>query len=245
MIAIKNCSLFVQNKLVVRDLSLSVPAGFLLFLMGQNGSGKSSLAYALAGHPLYTISSGVFFFDDQEVTRWSCDQRARAGFFLSMQYPETIKGVTLRTLLKESFRACKGSFDKELFDAKVADALVQLQLNPSFLDRYVHDGLSGGEKKRCELLQLLVLEPHYIVLDEIDSGLDVDAVKIIGTALASYKKNHPEASFIIITHHAFLREYLIPDAIAVMDQGHLVALGDSSLLKAIEKEGYDQFKKRD
>jgi Fe-S cluster assembly ATP-binding protein len=209
--------------------------------MGPNGSGKSSLAYTLAGHPSYAIAGGQINFNDAIINDLSPDKRARLGVFLSQQYPPALPGVTIESLLKESFRALYPQFDNAMFQARLKNALQVLQLEKSVLQRAVHDGFSGGQKKRCELLQLLVLSPRLAILDEIDSGLDVDSLQVIGTALRQFKKDNPESSLLIMTHYQKLLDYLVPDQVLVMQHGKLIKTGGSDLIEVINKGGYEQF----
>lgn len=241
MFYLKNFSVLVENKQVVSDLSLRIQSGTIHVCMGPNGSGKSSLALAIAGHPSYKIQSGTVIFDEKDITSLSADKRAKAGIFLSQQYPQSLPGVTVYSLLTESYRALHPQADQADLPKKIAAARSLLQLDESFLWRNTNEGFSGGEKKRCEMLQLLVLQPRVAFLDEIDSGLDVDALKCVGKALSLFMKTNPHSSLFIITHYQTILDFLEPDVVHVMNKGKLVLSGEASLIKKIQEFGYDQF----
>lgn len=241
MLNIKNLSLSVEAVKVVSDLSLEIDSGTVVACMGPNGSGKSSLANALAGHPSYTITNGTLLFNGDDITQWPADKRARAGLFLSMQHPIALPGVSVNTFLKEAFFAQKKDATFELYKAEVKKALATLKLPETFMQRSINEGFSGGEKKRCEVLQLLVLHPKLALLDEIDSGLDVDALKCVGHALKIFMQENPESSLFLITHYQKILEYIKPDRVHVLKEGHLLSSGDAALADTIAKGGYDQF----
>ncbi len=241
MLSVQNLSVSVNNQEIIQNLSCFIKQGSITVCMGPNGSGKSSLAYALAGHPSYLITGGQISFSDTMIHAITPDKRARLGIFLSQQYPPALPGVTIESLLKESFRALYPQFDNAVFQARLKNALQVLQLEELVLQRAVHDGFSGGQKKRCELLQLLVLQPQLAILDEIDSGLDVDSLQLIGTALQQFKKDNPASSLLIITHYQKLLEYLVPDQVLVVQHGKLVKTGGPDLIEVINKGGYEQF----
>lgn len=242
MFIVSHLFVSVGSLCVVSDASLSLKAGQITVLMGPNGSGKSSLLQALAGHPSYVVTQGTITFNEKECTQWSSDKRAREGLFLSIQNPHALPGITVSTLLRESFRAINSTLSLREYDKRLSIALKILRLEDSFLARSVNEGFSGGEKKRCEVLQLLVLQPKVILLDEIDSGLDVDALKDIGKALNNYRNQYPETALLVVTHYQNILEYLSPDVVHVMHEGKIVFTGDKTILPRIEKDGYDQFK---
>lgn len=241
MFHLKNISVSVDNKNIVSNVSLSVASGSIHVCMGQNGSGKSSLVSALAGHPFYTITSGSMTLNDQDITDLSPDKRAKAGLFLSMQYPQSLPGVTVYSLLTESYRALHPKADQADLPKIIAKARSVLNLDESFLWRNTNEGFSGGEKKRCEMLQLLVLKPQLVLLDEIDSGLDVDALKCVGKALSVFIKENPESSLFLITHYQKILEYITPDVVHIMHNGKLVKSSDATLIQKVQESGYDQF----
>ncbi len=229
---------------VLSDLSCSFPAGSVTVCMGQNGSGKSSFANTLAGHPRYTVTEGSLVLDGVPITQTTADKRAVSGLFLSMQYPYELPGITVNTLLRESFRALHKDVSTEEYKERIKKALALVALDESFLARNVNEGFSGGEKKRCEVLQLLVLQPRCIILDEIDSGLDVDALKCIGKALGSFMEENQDAILVLITHYQKIIDFIKPTQVLVLDKGHLVAVGDASLISSIQECGYGQFIKK-
>src|SRR5579884_701704 len=189
--------------------------------MGPNGSGKSTLAFALSGHPGYQITAGSVRLDGEELLGLSPDKRARAGLFLSFQYPASIPGVTVANFLRSARQAVHpGDLPPAKFRQLIFDQLELLEMDPSFLGRYVNDGFSGGEKKRLEMLQLAILEPRYAILDETDSGLDVDALRAVGDSLQTLRKGKgAEMGFLIITHYPRILQYVEPDVVHVMMDG--------------------------
>jgi Fe-S cluster assembly ATP-binding protein len=238
MLYIKNLSVSVDNKTLLTNISLTFLPGTVTAFLGPNGSGKSSLLLTLMGHPNYTVTGGDIVLDEQIITDWSPTQRAQAGLFLSLQQPVEIPGVTLRTLLKESFCALNGQDKLDLYVDRLTQAMSLLSLDYQFLDRAVHAGLSGGEKKITEMLQLLLLRPRYVLLDELDSGLDVDALKRVTKALIAFKKVCPQAVLIIVSHHARLFDELLPDQVVVLEAGQIKQIGDSSLVATIATQGF-------
>ena len=241
MITLKNISVTVEENQVISDVSLDIKPGTVHVCMGHNGSGKSSLALGIAGHPFYQITSGSLFFDGKDITDLGPDKKAQAGIFLSQQYPQALPGVTVYNLLTESYRALHPDADQAELPKKIAQARALLKLDESFLWRNTNEGFSGGEKKRCEMLQLLVLKPKITFLDEIDSGLDVDGLKIVSKALSFFIKENPESSLFLITHYQKILEYITPDVVHVMHKGKLVESSDATLIPKIQEAGYDQF----
>ena len=237
----KNISVTVEDIPVVSDVSLDIKPGTVNVCMGHNGSGKSSLVLAVAGHPFYQINSGSIFLDGQDITDLSADKKAKAGIFLSQQYPQSLPGVTVYNLLTESYRALHPHKDQTELAKKIMKARSILKLDESFLWRNTNEGFSGGEKKRCEMLQLLVLQPKVAFLDEIDSGLDVDALKCVGKALSVFIKDNPQSSLFLITHYQKILEHITPDVVHVMHKGKLVKSSDATLIPKIQEAGYDQF----
>lgn len=238
MLIVSNLSVAISETVLLDSISLSVAPGTVHICMGPNGSGKSSLAYALMGHPKYRITQGAIELNGVAITHDSPDKRARAGMFLSLQQPYEIPGVTLGTLLKESFYALHGPDELDLYLDRLTQGLKLLKMNGDFLQRGVHQGLSGGEKKRCEMLQLLVLQPKIAILDEIDSGLDVDALKLVGAVLHAFKKLSPSSSLFLITHYSRVAEMVTPDVVHVLQCGRFVQTGGSELIAEIERHGY-------
>lgn len=241
MLKIKNLSVSIDGKKLINNLSLTIEPGLVHACMGPNGSGKSSLSYALMGHPNYKVTQGSILLGDKDITELAPDKRAKAGLFLSLQQPYAIPGVVLSTFLRESFRALYPDEPLDTYLDRLSDACNVLKFERSFLDRAVHEGFSGGEKKRCEMLQLLILQPKLAILDEIDSGLDVDALKCVAAGLQAFKKQSPESSIFLITHYQRILDYITPDVVHILKDGRLLKSGDVSLVSIVEKHGYKSF----
>jgi Fe-S cluster assembly ATP-binding protein len=241
VLKIKNLSVSIEDKQLINNLSLTIDEGTVHACMGPNGSGKSSLTYALMGHPNYKITQGSILLNDTDITSLTPDKRAKAGLFLSLQQPYAIPGVVLSTFLRESFRALYPDESLDTYLDRLSDACTILKFERSFLDRAVHEGFSGGEKKRCEMLQLLILQPKLAILDEIDSGLDVDALKCVAAGLQAFKKQSPQSSIFLITHYQRILDYITPEVVHILQDGQLVQSGDASLVTHIEKHGYKDF----
>ncbi len=240
MLSISQLSVSVAQKPILNSLNLEIAPGSLQVIMGPNGSGKSTLAATLMGHPAYQITAGSITLNGQDITQSSADKRARAGLFLAFQHPYEIPGVTIFNFLKEMHgaRTQKAVTVKE-FQEQLGGFLDLLKLDPACLYRQLNYGFSGGEKKKLELLQMLVLQPTLAILDEIDSGLDVDAIKTVAHCLSHARSNNPAMSILLITHYPRLLAYLEPDFVHVMHKGSLVQTGPSSLAGVIEQRGYD------
>lgn len=227
---------------VVKGVSLDIEPGTVHVLMGQNGSGKSTLAKTLLGHPDYQLKSGKIEFEGADLTESSADERAAAGLFLANQYPTEVLGVNLGQFLRISLNNLRPEVYKKLslfkFRQLVREKLALLDLPEEFLDRNLNEGFSGGEKKKCEILQLLLLKPKLAILDETDSGLDVDALKTVFKVLASELERRPELSLLVVTHYARVLDYLEPDYVHVMNAGKIVASGGRELVDQIEDTGY-------
>ncbi len=223
---------------LIRGVSLTIQPGETHALMGPNGSGKSTLASAIAGNPAYTITSGQVLFKGDDITDAPADERARAGVFLSLQYPTPVPGVTMVNLMREALKARRGEeVPAREFLAELRETLATLKMSEDFARRYVNDGFSGGEKKRAEILQFGMLKPDLAVLDETDSGLDVDALRTVAEGVNSLRT--PEMGVLLITHYERILNYITPDVVHVLVQGQIVASGDASLAKRIETDGYD------
>lgn len=241
MFAINNLSVSIDETAIVRDVTLTIIPGAVHAIMGPNGSGKSTLAYAVMGHPKYRVTHGTIIFDGRDITTMPVDQRARAGIFLSFQHPYALPGVSVFTFLHEAHNACKNTkLSVKEFETIVQHAMEQLSIDQSFMHRALNDGFSGGEKKRFEILQLMLLQPKLAVLDEIDSGLDVDALKAIAAGIAIAREYNPQLMCIIITHYQRILHHIIPDVVHVMHQGTLVKSGSAQLAHYIDTQGYDE-----
>lgn len=238
MLIIKNLSVAVDTKPLLTNLSVTLSAGTVTACLGPNGSGKSSLLATIMGHPKYTVTAGDILLDGQSIIGWSVTQRAKAGLFLSLQQPFEIPGVTLRTLLKEAFCAVHGPDALDLYVDRLTQAMSLLSLDYQFLDRGVHAGLSGGEKKITEMLQLLVLRPRYVLLDELDSGLDVDALKRVTKALHAFKKVCPNSVLLMVTHYTRLFDELAPDQVVILEAGRMTHMGGTELITTVHAQGF-------
>jgi Fe-S cluster assembly ATP-binding protein len=233
----------IEGKEILKGLSLEIKGGEVHAIMGPNGTGKSTLASTLMGHPKYEVTGGSVTLDGADVLEMAVDERARAGLFLAMQYPSEITGVTNADFLRSAINARRGEGNEislikfiRLMEAKMKE----LEMNPEFMHRYLNEGFSGGEKKRNEILQMLMLEPRIVILDEIDSGLDIDALRIVANGVNSMRS--PERGFLIITHYQRLLNYITPDFVHVMMQGRIVKSGGPELAQRLENEGYDWVK---
>ena len=225
---------------IIRGLSLTVPKGEVHAIMGPNGSGKSTLAKVLAGHPDYTVTSGSVLMDGENILELEPDERARKGLFLAFQYPSEIPGVTIANFLRAAVQARLPEGEElEATDyyATLYQKMDLLEMDRSFTSRSVNEGFSGGEKKRNEILQLAMLDPKYAVLDETDSGLDIDALKTVANGVNSLRG--PNLGVLLITHYQRLLDYIIPDHVHVMVQGRIVRSGDKNLALELEEKGYD------
>lgn len=244
LLDIKNLQASIQTKEIIKNFNLEIFTNEIHVIMGPNGSGKSTLSKVLAGHPSYTVDSGTITFDNKDLLKMSPEQRSHEGVFLAFQYPIEIAGVTnydfLRIACNERLKFLnQEEVDPLDFMVSVRDFINELKIKPEFLTRSLNDGFSGGEKKRNEILQLLLLNPKLIILDEIDSGLDVDALKIICETIKSNKSK--ESSLIIITHYPRILKYLSPDFVHIMADGKIIKTGNIELVDFLEKEGYEQF----
>lgn len=233
----------VEGKAVLKGLSLTVKGGEVHAVMGPNGTGKSTLAQTLMGHPRYTVTRGSVTLDGQDVLTMKIDARARAGLFLAMQYPHEVSGVTTANFLRTALNARRGEKDpirlKEFRD-DLDLAMGRLKMDPKFANRYLNEGFSGGEKKRNEILQMMILKPRMAILDEIDSGLDIDAVRVVSEGVEAMRG--PDIGMLIITHYQRILNYVTPDVVHIMYNGRIVRSGDKSLALELEDKGYDWIK---
>ena len=242
LLKIENLSATVGGKKVLKELSLEIKAGEVHAIMGPNGSGKSTLSYVLAGRPGYEITSGRVEFEGRDLTTLSPEERARAGLFLGFQYPVEIPGVNNVYLLKAALNARRKAQGLAEVDAYEFLQLVRvkmklMQMDESFLSRGVNEGFSGGEKKRNEILQMLVIEPTLAVLDETDSGLDIDALKVVARGVNSLRS--AQRGVLLITHYQRLLDHVVPDFVHVLVRGRIAKSGDKSLALELEERGYD------
>jgi len=250
----------VDGKEILKGIDLEVSAGELHVLMGPNGSGKSTLAQVIAGHPSYTIDSGQLTFDKKDLNKLTPDKRAKLGIFLAFQHPVEIPGVSVFGMLRKAKQVTsaksqvpskKKTYNLGLktsnfaaeFRQELLEYLSSLKLSSDFLRRSVNEGFSGGEKKRSEILQMMALKPKLAVLDEIDSGLDVDALKTVTTTLYHYNEVNPRSSVFLITHYARILKYLKPDFVHIMMDGRIIKSGGLELARLVEEKGYQKMEK--
>ena len=237
---IKNLSIKVDGKEIIAGLDLVVNSGEICALMGPNGSGKSTLAYALAGHPKYTITKGQVLINEEDIIALAPYKRAALGLFLGFQYPVEVPGVNVSNFLRTAYNSInKDKVSVLEFHKIITEKANILKVDPSFLDRYLNEGFSGGEKKRAEILQLAVLNPKFAVLDETDSGLDVDSLKIVANGINQIIKNNKKIGLLLITHYQRILDYITPDKVYIMMDGKIVKSGGKELALEIEKNGYD------
>jgi Fe-S cluster assembly ATP-binding protein len=242
MLQIEDLRVTVEGKEILNGLSLTVGRGEVHAIMGPNGSGKSTLANVLAGRPGYEITSGRVTYEGRDLLALPAEERARAGLFLGFQYPVEIPGVNNVYLLKAALNAARKAHGLAEVDAfefltLVREKMKLMHIEDSFLSRAVNEGFSGGEKKRNEILQMLVLEPRLAILDETDSGLDIDALKVVAAGVNSQRSS--ERSCVLVTHYQRLLEYVVPDRVHVLVRGRIVRSGDKSLALELERRGYD------
>ncbi|MBX7058934.1 MAG: Fe-S cluster assembly ATPase SufC [Leptospirales bacterium] len=238
LLDIRGLKVEIEGREIIHGLDLSLPRGETHAIMGPNGSGKSTLSYTLLGHPRYTVSGGQIYFEGQSLAGLTVDQRARLGIFLSMQYPTAIPGVTVTNFLRTALKNLRGAdVPVKDFRRELKEAMGALQMDPNFAARYVNDGFSGGEKKRHEVLQMTLMQPKLCILDEIDSGLDIDALRILAAGVERLRS--PERSMLLITHYQRLLNYLSVDRIHVFMAGRIVMSGGRELAEKLEAHGYE------
>ncbi len=238
-----NLCVSIADTPILSNLSFVIKPGTVHALMGPNGSGKSTFAHTIAGNPDYTITNGSLCFKNQNITTFSPAKRAQSGIFLSFQQPPAIPGLQVVMLLREAYVAVTNKpIAMQQFQNKLQEYLRLLDIDDSFLQRSCNDGFSGGERKRFELLQMLVLRPTFIILDEIDSGLDIDALKLVSRVMDVICKENPSVAILIITHYQRIFEYITPDVVHILCDGKLVDSGDASLVHVLERKGYDAYK---
>jgi len=228
---------------ILRGVSLSIAAGEVHAIMGPNGCGKSTLASTLLASPEYEVTSGDLFFKGENITEWTTDVRAKAGIFLAFQYPQEIAGVSVIQFLRQSLSARKG-IDLSVLELRLSamDWMKRLGMDSSFVDRYLNEGFSGGEKKRNEIMQMALLEPDFAVLDETDSGLDIDALRIVAKGIREVRVDRPDMGILLITHYQRLLDELQPDHVHIMIDGRIVKSGGMEVAAELEKNGYEAYK---
>jgi Fe-S cluster assembly ATP-binding protein len=241
---IRDLHVAVEGHEILRGVSLALGPGEIHALMGPNGSGKSTLANTLLAHPAYEVTGGAILLAGEDVTLLPPDERAARGLFLGFQHPEEIPGVSVLNFLRQALARRKGIDDFSVLEVrlKLIEWLKRLGMDTRFSERYLNEGFSGGEKKRNEILQMALMEPEVAVLDETDSGLDIDALRLVSAGIEEVRKERPQLAILAITHYQRLLEHLVPDTVHVLVDGRLVATGGPELARTVEAEGFDAFK---
>jgi Fe-S cluster assembly ATP-binding protein len=233
----------VEHPDILRGVDLQIRPGEVHALMGPNGSGKSTLASTLLASPEYQVTGGRIRFKGDDITDWDTEVRGKAGIFLAFQYPQAIQGVSVINFLRQALSARKG-IDLSVLELRLAimEWMERLDMDPSFADRYLNEGFSGGEKKRNEILQMAILEPEVAVLDETDSGLDIDALQTVAKGVQEVRRARPDLGVLAITHYQRLLDHLQPDVVHILVEGRIVDSGGPELAQRLEREGYDAWK---
>src|SRR5437763_8681384 len=233
----------VEGAEILKGVDLTILPGEIHALMGPNGSGKSTRANTLLGNPDYQVTGGRILFKGEDITAWPTDVRGKAGMFLAFQYPEEIAGVPVVQFLRQALSARKG-IDLSVLELRVTimEWMKRLDMDPSFGDRYLNEGFSGGEKKRNEILQMAILEPEMAVLDETDSGLDIDALRVVAQGVQEVRSTRPELGVLLITHYQRILDELTPDRVHILVDGRIVDSGGPDLARRLEQEGYDAWR---
>jgi Fe-S cluster assembly ATP-binding protein len=228
---------------ILRGVNLAVNAGEVHAIMGPNGCGKSTLASTLLASPEYELTSGKILYKGADATEWPTEERAKNGMFLAFQYPQEIAGVSVIQFLRQALSARKG-IDLSVLELRLAvmDWMKRLDMDSSFVDRYLNEGFSGGEKKRNEIMQMAILEPELAILDETDSGLDIDALRVVAKGIREVRKDRPELGIVMITHYQRLLDEVRPDVVHIMVDGRIVRSGGMELVEIVERSGYDSFR---
>lgn len=241
LLEVKDLYTNIEGKEILKGLNLTINKGEIHVIMGPNGAGKSTLANTLMGHPKYNIESGEILLEGEDIKELKADERAKKGLFLSFQYPEEVPGITVENFLRTAKSATTGKFIRVMqFKKELNEKMKLLKIKEEYAERYLNLGFSGGEKKKNEILQMSILEPKLAMLDETDSGLDVDAIRDVSEGVRLFAKE--DNSILIITHHNKILEYLKPDFVHILVNGKIVKTGDYSLAKEIEANGYEAIK---
>ena len=247
-LVIKNLRANIEDKEILKGVNLTVKPGTIHAIMGPNGSGKSTLAYTLMGHPAYTVTGGEVWYKGHNVLELEADERARLGLFLAFQYPVSIPGVTVANFLRSAINAQRAEEGKDpkttqipmaQFRKDIREQMNLLSIDEAFARRYLNEGFSGGEKKRVEILQMAMLKPDMAVMDETDSGLDIDALKVVSQGVNTLAGNNPDMGVLVITHYQRLLNYIKPDVVSVMMDGRIVREAGPELALELEDKGYD------
>lgn len=240
LVEIEDLHVEVDDTKILQGVDLTIPEDRTHAIMGPNGSGKSTLAYTIMGHPVYDVTQGDIRYKGESILDWEADERAKEGVFLAFQYPSEISGISINNFLKTALEERKDEeIDVMEFQDLLKGKMEMLDIDPSFATRYLNQGFSGGEKKRAEILQMAVLEPEFAVLDETDSGLDIDALKVVSDGIKTVRDDQDLMSILMITHYQRILDYVEPDRIHVMMDGQIVTSGDAELAQDLEDKGYD------
>jgi Fe-S cluster assembly ATP-binding protein len=246
VLRIEDLHVEVAGHEILRGVTLGVPAGEVHALMGPNGSGKSTLANTLLGNPAYQVTSGRVLFQGEDITHLPTNDRAARGLFLGFQHPEEISGVSVLNFLRQALAVRKGINDFSVLEVrmKLVDWTKRLGMDDRFQERYLNEGFSGGEKKRNEVLQMALMEPDVAVLDETDSGLDIDALRIVAEGIAEVRKDRPQLAILLITHYQRILGYLEPDRVHILLDGRVVTSGGPELARTLDARGFDAFREQ-
>jgi Fe-S cluster assembly ATP-binding protein len=244
LLEVRDLHVTVEDTEILRGVNLTVPDGEIHALMGPNGSGKSTLASTLLGNPAYRVTAGSILYRGEDITSWPTDVRGKAGLFLAFQYPEEIAGVSVIQFLRQAVSARIGE-DRSVLEVRMSmlQWMERLGMDPVFGERYLNEGFSGGEKKRNEILQMALLDPELAVLDETDSGLDIDALRIVADGVQTVRHERPALGVLLVTHYTKILELLRPDAVHVLVDGRVVESGGPELADRLEAEGYESWRK--
>ncbi len=245
VLELRNLHVVADDVAILRGVDLTVNEGEVTALMGPNGAGKSTLTGIVMGHPGYRVVDGEIRLHGVDITRWPADERARAGVFLAFQYPEAIGGVSVVQFLRQAIAARKGLDELSVLEVRLdlAEWMERLGMDPAFAERHLNEGFSGGERKRNEILQMALLDPVIALLDETDSGLDIDALRVVARGVRTVRDQRPDMGVLIVTHYVKLLEEIVPDHVHVLVDGQVVASGGAELAERIEHEGYDAWRK--
>jgi Fe-S cluster assembly ATP-binding protein len=244
LLELRNLHAEADGAPILRGVDLTVREGEVHALMGPNGAGKSTLANIVMGHPGYKVTSGEILLRGANIAKWTPDERARAGIFLAFQYPEAIAGVSVVQFLRQAIAARKNLDELSILEVRLdlAEWMDRLGMDPAFAERHLNDGFSGGERKRNEVLQMALLEPVIAFLDETDSGLDIDALRVVARGVRTVRDEHPTMGVVVVTHYVKLLEEIEPDRVHILVDGQIVHSGDAQLAQLIELEGYDAWR---
>ena len=241
LLRVEGLKVSVEGKEILKGLDLVINKGETHVIMGSNGAGKSTLFNAVMGNPNYAVTDGKLFFEGQDITKLPVNERAKLGIFMAFQAPIAVPGISVENFIRNAKNTITGKNERIMaFRKQMRGQMEKLDMDKSYADRYVNDGFSGGERKKTEILQMCMLQPKLTMLDEIDSGLDVDAVRIVSQCVSEY--HNEENAILVITHHSEILQRLQPDFVHILINGRIVKTGDASLIKEIETYGYDSFK---